>query len=152
MALKKQERQALILDVLAHEIIDSQEDLMRYLQDGGYDVTQATISRDIKELRVVRRADKNGKSRYQVIQEVQVVEKSRVQDGIKSMALKVKQVEFMISIKTTPGNGNRLAALIDSADLSGVVSTLAGHDTIHVLSPSVEAATKLTDQFKSWLG
>ncbi|MCM0583503.1 ArgR family transcriptional regulator [Weissella diestrammenae] len=152
MALKKQERQALILDVLAHEVIDSQEDLMKYLQNGGYDVTQATISRDIKELRVVRRADKTGKSRYQVIQEVPVVEQSDVQSGIENMAQSITRVEFITSISTTPGNGNRLAALIDNANLAEVVSTVAGHDTIHILSPSVAAAISLADQFRNWLG
>ena len=57
MALKKQERQALILDILSREVIDSQEGLMNSLQAAGIEVTQATVSRDIKEMRIVRRAD-----------------------------------------------------------------------------------------------
>lgn len=151
MALKKKARQALILDILNHQVIDSQEDLMKALERMGYEVTQATISRDIKELRVVRRADKYGQNRYQVLLENVETTPNLVIEGVKTMAIGATQVEFMISVKTTPGSGNRLAALIDANQIDEVVSTIAGHDTIHVLCKSKTASDSLINKLITWI-
>ena len=123
MALKKQERQAMILEILAHNVIDSQEEILHRLQHAGIAVTQATVSRDIKELRIVRRPDATGQSRYQV----------------------------MVVVKTTQGNGNRLAAMIDAAEMPDVIGTLAGHNTIYVTTPTADAAVALVEQFNNWM-
>lgn len=151
MALKKKARQALILEILSHQVIDSQEDLMKALQKMDYDVTQATISRDIKELRVVRRADQHGQNRYQVLPDNVESTPNLVIEGVKAMATEATQVEFMISVKTTPGSGNRLAALIDANQIDEVVSTIAGHDTIHVLCKSKVAADSLVNKLITWI-
>ena len=146
MALKKQERQALILDILAREVVDSQEGLMHHLQNAGIDVTQATVSRDIKEMRIVRRADATGRPRYQVMSDAPVVDTAHVQEVFAETAVSITRVEFMTIVKTTQGNGNRLAAIIPE-----VVATLAGHNTIYVTSPSVTAAEKLAADFDNWM-
>ncbi|WP_447409228.1 arginine repressor [Weissella confusa] len=151
MALKKQERQALILDILSREVIDSQEGLMNSLQAAGIEVTQATVSRDIKEMRIIRRADGSGRPRYQVMSDAPVVDSEQVQKGFAETAVSVTRVEFMTVVKTTQGNGNRLAALIDAANLSEVIATLAGHNTIYVTSPSAEDAEKLAQRFTNWM-
>jgi len=151
MALKKQERQALILNILTHEFVDSQEGLMQHLQAAGIEVTQATVSRDIKELRIVRRADNQGRPRYQVMVEAPIIDTNYLQEVFEQTAVSVTRVEFMTIVKTTQGNGNRLAAVIDDADLPEVVATLAGHNTIYVTSPSVAAAQTLADQLIKWI-
>ncbi|QIL50473.1 ArgR family transcriptional regulator [Weissella coleopterorum] len=151
MALKKKARQTLILEILAQQVIDSQEELMQALQQMGYEVTQATISRDIKELRVVRRADQHGQNRYQVLPDNVETTPSLVIEGVQAMATAATQVEFMISIKTTPGSGNRLAALMDANQIDEVVSTIAGHDTIHVLCKSRTAADQLINKLITWI-
>ena len=151
MALKKQERQALILDILAREVVDSQEGLMHHLQNAGIDVTQATVSRDIKEMRIVRRADATGRPRYQVMSDAPVVDTAHVQEVFAETAVSITRVEFMTIVKTTQGNGNRLAAIIDDANIPEVVATLAGHNTIYVTSPSVTDAEKLAADFDNWM-
>lgn len=151
MILKKRDRQNLILNILTQEVVDSQEELVRKIQEAGYEVTQATISRDIKELRIVRRADKDGRNRYQVMREGTDKASDGLANGIQGMLSEITRVAFMISIRTTPGSGNRLAALIDAGQLPEVVSTIAGHDTIHILCHSETDAQELEERLTSWL-
>lgn len=153
MALKKQERQAMILEILARNVIDSQEEILHRLQNAGIAVTQATVSRDIKELRIVRRPDVSGQTRYQVMADAtpQVSSDSnQIEQGFSDMAVDVTPVSFMIVVKTTQGNGNRLAAMIDAAEMPEVIGTLAGHNTIYVTTSTAEAAIALADQFNNW--
>ncbi|MDR3190276.1 MAG: arginine repressor [Lactobacillaceae bacterium] len=151
MGLKKKERQAFILEIIEREDIDSQEELMKYLLNAGIDITQATVSRDINELRIVRHTDATGKYRYAVLTETPKTDANQIVNGFQQLANSVTRVEFMLVIKTTSGNGNRLAALIDGAGLDSVIGTLAGHDTIYVTSPSVQAATALATEFTNWM-
>lgn len=153
MALKKQERQAMILEILARNVIDSQEEILHRLQNAGIAVTQATVSRDIKELRIVRRPDVNGQTRYQVMADATNQagnDGNQIEQGFSDMAVDVTPVSFMIVVKTTQGNGNRLAAMIDTAEMPEVIGTLAGHNTIYVTTPTTEAAIALADQFNNW--
>ncbi len=151
MSIKKAERQALILDLIRQQVIDSQEGLMRALHAARIDVTQATVSRDIKELRIVRQADASGQVRYQVLEQGKVKQnQDQVQVAVQQLVKSVQVVAFMIVIKTTSGNGNRVAALLDEANLPGLVGTLAGHDTIYVTSLNETAATTLAAQLNAW--
>lgn len=152
MALKKKERQAKILEIITNQVIESQEELMYKLQAEGIDVTQATVSRDINELRIVRHTGANGVSHYQLLEEAPKVESTQIDQGFQEMALSMTRVEFLTIIKTTAGNGNRLAALIDDANLVTVIATLAGHDTIYVTSPDNAAAQQFMAQFAAMIG
>lgn len=154
MALKKQERQMMILEILAHDVIDSQEEILHRLQDAGIAVTQATVSRDIKELRIVRQPDTKGRSRYQVMsnQSINITnEGDQIKRGFADMAATIVPVEFMVVVKTTQGNGNRLAAMIDDADMPEIVGTLAGHNTIYVTTRSADVALTVAEQFNQWM-
>ncbi|MGO3468704.1 MAG: arginine repressor [Weissella hellenica] len=154
MALKKQERQMMILEILAHDVIDSQEEILHRLQEAGIAVTQATVSRDIKELRIVRQPDAKGQSRYQVMPDQMAMrahEGNKITQGFADMASSVVPIEFMIVVKTTQGNGNRLAAMIDDADIPEVVGTLAGHNTIYVTTTSASDAIEIAEQFNKWI-
>ena len=102
-------------------------------------------------MRIVRRADGSGRPRYQVMSDTPFVDSEQVQKGFAETAVSVTRVEFMTVVKTTQGNGNRLAALIDAANLAEVLATLAGHNTIYVTSPSAEAAEKLAQRFTNWM-
>ena len=95
MALKKQERQAMILEILARNVIDSQEEILHRLQNAGIAVTQATVSRDIKELRIVRRPDVNGQTRYQVMADATNQagnDGNQIEQGFSDMAVDVTPV------------------------------------------------------------
>jgi len=151
MTMKKTERQNRILEIISAQIIENQDMLMEALETVGVHTTQATVSRDIKELQIVRQPDQNGHTRYQTLRAQPENDLVFLQRLFEVSVHQVVRVEFMTILKTSKGNGNRIAASIDMAQLPEVVATLAGHDTIYVTSPSVDVAKKLAETFNSWL-
>ncbi|GAK30499.1 transcriptional regulator ArgR [Weissella oryzae SG25] len=152
MALRKKERQALILELIEERVIDSQEELMQHLEQAGVEVTQATVSRDIKELLIIRRPDSQGRNRYQLMAFDGNTndDNDRLASLYSDLVQSMQRVEFMIVIKTLPGYGNRLGAALDDEEMDDLLGTLAGHDTIYVTAPSVDAASRLEALFNSW--
>lgn len=152
MALRKKERQALIVQLIEEYPIDSQEELMTRLEKAGVDVTQATVSRDIKELMIIRRPDADGNHRYQLMEMGEDnPSDDRLTQLFADLVQDIKRVEFMLVIRTLPGYGNRLGAAIDDEEFPNIIGTLAGHDTIYVTAPSVAAAEELEEQLRGWL-
>ncbi|AIG65747.1 arginine repressor [Weissella tructae] len=151
MTMKKTERQNHILQIITAQTIETQDMLMAALEAVGVQTTQATVSRDIKELHIVRQPDQNGTSRYQTLRMQPENNLAVLQRLFEQSVHQIVRVDFMTILKTSKGNGNRIAASIDAAQLSEVVATLAGHDTIYVTSPSSDEAKKLTERFNRWL-
>jgi len=151
MTMKKTERQNHILQIISDQIIETQDMLMDALEAVGVSTTQATVSRDIKELHIVRQPDQDGTARYQTLREVPENNLEVLQRLFEQSVHHIVRVDFMTILKTSKGNGNRIAASIDAAQLPEVVATLAGHDTIYVTSPSSEEAEKLAGLFNHWL-
>lgn len=136
----KYKRQQEILELISKFSVETQEDLAKYLQDAGYIVTQATISRDIKELRLVKVLE-NNKYKY-----IQSKENQTEKIPLKLAALfrdcvtKIDYAKNIVVIKTLNGMASGTAGAIDSMDLKEVVGTIAGDDTIFVVLRSDEAA------------
>lgn len=141
--MKKSTRQAKIEQLISQYTITTQEELMQRLKDNEITATQATISRDIREMQIVKAADGNGNLRYTIFKAGNKSEELRLYDTIHEVVTNVSQVEFMNIIRTLPSDGNLLAAIIDDLNLPEVAGTLAGHDTIFNVSPS----TKIAQQF-----
>ncbi|WP_405196833.1 arginine repressor [Weissella ceti] len=151
MTMKKTERQNHILQIISDQIIETQDMLMDALEAVGVTTTQATVSRDIKELHIVRQPDQDGTARYQTLRVMPENNLEVLQRLFEQSVHHIVRVDFMTILKTSKGNGNRIAASIDAAQLPEVVATLAGHDTIYVTSPSSEEAEKLAELFNHWL-
>jgi transcriptional regulator of arginine metabolism len=136
----KYKRQQEIISLINKFSIETQEDLAKHLEELGFNVTQATISRDIKELRLVKVLD-NDKYKY-----VQSKEKSSNNMSLKLAAVFrdcVTQIDYaknIVVIKTLNGMASGTAGAIDSMNLKEVVGTIAGDDTIFVVLRSDEAA------------
>lgn len=151
MTMKKTERQNHILEIIAARKIETQDMLMEALEAVGVKTTQATVSRDIKELHIVRQPDQYGTSHYQTLRVEPENNRDALQRLFEQSVHQIVRVDFMTILKTSKGNGNRIAASIDAAQLPEVVATLAGHDTIYVTSPSSDEAEKLAELFNRWL-
>ncbi|QFP79912.1 arginine repressor [Latilactobacillus graminis] len=149
--MKKGDRQARIEQIINQQVIATQEDLLAALKREAIDATQATISRDIREMQIVKARDVNGELRYAIFHDDERTQVQKLKDKLREVALSVTQVQMLNVIKTLPSNGNLLAALIDDLDYSEVVGTLAGHDTIVIISPSETQATKLNERFSQHL-
>jgi len=126
----KIERQTKILQLISERIIETQDDLARLLTEEGFEVTQATISRDIRDLKLTKVATNDGRQKYVVLQNkvANLNEKyiRVLQDGYIGM----DRAMNMIVIKTLSGMSMAVAAAIDAIDFDEVVGCIAGDDTI----------------------
>ncbi|KRN29761.1 arginine repressor [Lactobacillus selangorensis] len=148
--MKKSERQARLEQIIDRHVVSTQEELLQLLRDEGIDATQATISRDIREMQIVKARDSNGVLRYTIFHADDRSQEERLHDTIQHVVAKITQVQFLNVIRTLPSNGNLLAAILDDIYLPEVVGTVAGYDTIVVISPDVAAAThvnKMVNQY-----
>jgi transcriptional regulator of arginine metabolism len=143
-------RQAALLDLIDREPIRSQDMLRRRLKARGLEVTQATISRDIKELGLVKGAadgayHRAGREPAQPAH-VELALRRAILEYLRS----VGRVQWMVVLKTDPGQAQPLALAIDRAAMSEVAGTLAGDDTILVVAQSERAARTLVRRFEEW--
>lgn len=141
--MKKADRQAAIEQLINQYPIATQEELMAKLKAEGIAATQATISRDIREMQIVKTPDDSGQARYSIFKASNKNEQDRLFDTLHDVVTGVDRIEFMNIIHTLPSNGNLLAAIMDDLKMPEISGTLAGHDTIFVISPSVEVAKDL---------
>ena len=132
--LSKNDRHRKVLEIIRRKPIETQEDLAVSLQKEGFQVTQATISRDIKELGITKAPTGTGKYRYVVPREIVPEDSERrirrlFQDSIVSMDFS----ENLLVIKTLTGNAHAVAAVIDDLGVPEIVGTIAGDDTILIV-------------------
>ena len=146
----KQFRQTAIIDIVSNEAIGSQEALRRQLKARGFETTQATLSRDIKELGLVKRAADGAYSRLGVSRS------RRTSDPMvaarRAVAEYLKRVECVdqLVLKTDPGEAQLLALAIDEAEFKDVVGTIGGDDTILVIARHGRAAANMATRFDDW--
>lgn len=137
--MRKKDRQLLIKRLIFDHNISTQEELLSYLKGEGVDATQATISRDIKELNLVKTPMNGGKTKYSLYQSNQT-SKNKLEKTIEERVISTTQVDFVVILKTLKGNANVVSALIDDVSFSEIVATLAGHDTVVLFSETTEDA------------
>lgn len=130
----KAERQAKIMEIISTINIETQEQLLEALQDAGFRSTQATISRDIKELRIVKELTSLGTYRYtSAAKEVPTTFSSRLNTIFRECVTRYDYAQNIVVIHTLPGLAGAAASAIDSMNMSVVVGTLAGDDTVMVV-------------------
>ncbi|MBM3776682.1 MAG: hypothetical protein FJW23_00390 [Acidimicrobiia bacterium] len=138
----KPRRQAAVLEIVQREPIRSQEQLRRRLRSRGFDVTQATLSRDIRELGLL----KGGADRaYRPAAPVAVSPSAVVlfERAMSEYLSRVDRVQQLVMLRTGPGQAPLLGVALDRAQLPEVVGTVAGDDTILVVAPDVRRARTL---------
>ena len=145
----KNTRQNLILQLIEEHEVDTQEELARLLKKAGFSVTQATISRDIRELNLKKVAGVT-KSRY-VHQKTGEVEKSRYLGVLKESFQGVEQAASLVVIKTVSGMAMAAAAALDHFALPEIVGTIAGDDTIMCATRSEQEAEHLVKAIQKLL-
>ncbi|WDF83519.1 ArgR family transcriptional regulator [Lacticaseibacillus pabuli] len=146
--MKKADRQKVVANIIETQVVQTQDQLLQELEKAGFQATQATVSRDIREMRIVKSKDSTGISRYTILKNIDEEKLTdKLNNMVKEVGISVTRVMFMNVIKTLPSNGNLLAALIDDANFPQVVGTVAGHDTIVVISPDVESAEWFYSQY-----
>ncbi|MBQ3389794.1 MAG: arginine repressor [Firmicutes bacterium] len=140
-------RQAKILELISANDIETQDELAKLLVQNGFKVTQATVSRDIKELKLIKVLGPDGKYKYATGQTADPLSSERYMNLIRDMMLSAASAENMVVVKTMSGCANACAEAIDSLELEGVVGTIAGDNTIFLAAVSKEKAGKLVRFF-----
>ncbi|SHJ48802.1 arginine repressor [Paramaledivibacter caminithermalis] len=144
----KYSRHAKILEIIENHEIETQEELAEYLKKNGFNVTQATVSRDIKELRLIKVLTKNGKYKYAAIKQQDNVVSDRLIKIFRDSVLGIDHSGNIIVLKTLSGAANAAAEAIDVLDLKGVTGTMAGDNTIFVLVSEDIDKKEIIDEFK----
>jgi transcriptional regulator of arginine metabolism len=133
----KNKRQNKILEIVAQNSVETQEELMGFLHEAGHRVTQATVSRDIKELRLAKIPNGQGGYKYSV--STSVTKGDLLRRATRIFEDYVRSVDFsgsLIMIKTYPGGANAVAAVIDELEWPEMIGSIAGDDSILILTRS----------------
>ena len=141
-------RQLKILDIISKHDIDTQEELVDYLRSEGFSVTQATVSRDIKELKLSKVPTGRGTYKYTL---------PKHDDGSGSLKFNsaliesIKKVDYsgnIIVLSTYPGLANAVAAGLDAIETNEILGSVAGDDTIFIVTRGLESSKSLSERIK----
>ena len=149
----KSARHQAILRLIEQYPIDRQEDLLAHLRREGFDVTQATVSRDIRELRLIKTSTGDGGYRYMAATGSGKVahSPSRFEMIFRESVLKVDYAGHLVLVKCFSGMANDACEVFDAKQWNGVVGTLSGDDTFLVLMRSEDAARTLVGELAKYI-
>lgn len=148
----KSQRQAKILEIISNKNIETQEQLLSELQSEGFRGTQATISRDIKELRIVKELTSLGTYRYTIsASDLGSSFSARLNTIFRECVISFDYAQNIIVVRTLPGLASAAGSAIDAMNLNTIVGTLAGDDTVMIVMRDTNAAATLCGEIKSLL-
>ncbi len=148
----KSKRQAKIMEIISTTNVETQEQLLALLQEAGFVSTQATISRDIKELRIVKELTSFGSYRYTTAaREVPNTFTGRLNTIFRECVTEFDYAQNIIVIHTLPGLAAAAASALDTMKMSVVLGTIAGDDTVFVVMRDTNAAAAFCGEIKSLL-
>lgn len=145
----KIKRQSKILEIIKNYEIDTQEALVDMLNNEGFNVTQATVSRDIRELKITKALVKSGKQKYVAPAPESIGSNSKFIRVFNEAVLSMDYAQNIIVIKTLTGMAMAVAAAIDSMDKLEILGTIAGDDTIFCATKSEGAAIKIIERLRT---
>ena len=146
----KSKRQAKIMEIISTSDIETQEQLLQELQNAGFTSTQATISRDIKELRIVKELTSLGTYHYtSASREVSNTITTRLNTIFRECVTSFDYAQNIIVIHTLPGRANAAASALDAMSRSVVLGTLAGDDTVIAIMRDSNSAAAFCGEIRS---
>lgn len=122
-----------IRELVTNNEIETQDDLVDRLKQAGYNVTQATVSRDIKELHLVKVPLQDGRYKYSLPADQRFNPLQKLQRALADGFVSIDGVAHFLMLKSLPGNGNAIAVLIDHLEWDEILGTLSGDDTILII-------------------
>ena len=150
--MMKNNRQAMILEIISQENIETQEQLLSRLQERGINSTQATISRDIKQMHLIKQPAGQGVYKYAVSDNrsrLNFAEKLRT--IFRESIVSIDFAQNIVVIKTMPGLANAAGAALDGMSIPGVVGSLAGDDTALLVMRDTDSARVLCEEIHEML-
>lgn len=141
----KRKRQEKLLELISRYEIDTQDELIARLRENGFDVTQATVSRDIRELKISKMTTGKGSYRYVLPKQAEAGGAAKFNSAMVDSVISIKHAGNLVVVKTYSGLANAVAVGIDSMNLAEVLGCVAGDDAILIVSKNEESAEKLSD-------
>ena len=146
----KTKRQAKIVEIISNTNVETQEQLLKALEEEGFTSTQATISRDIKELRIVKELTSLGTYRYSVSEkDAPPALTDRLNTIFRECVTSIDYAENIIVIHTLPGLASAAGSALDAMKINVVLGTLAGDDTVMIVMRDSSAAAAFSGEIKS---
>lgn len=149
--MSKIQRHLKIRELISEKEIETQDDLVDRLKSLGFNVTQATVSRDIKELQLVKVPTNNGKYKYSLPADQRFNPLEKLKRLIVDVFVKIDSASHFIVLKTLPGNANSIGALIDNLEWEEIMGTICGDDTCLIICKREEEAEEIKSRFINML-
>ena len=148
----KAQRQAKIMEIISNINVETQEQLLAELEAAGFRSTQATISRDIKELRIVKELTSLGTYRYTTAtKEVPATFSNRLNTIFRECVTRYDYAQNIVVIHTLPGLASAAGSAVDAMNMSFILGTLAGDDTVIIVMRDTNAAAAFCSEIKNLL-
>ncbi|MFC5701042.1 transcriptional regulator AhrC/ArgR [Cohnella faecalis] len=147
----KGQRQRKIRELIGSKEIETQEELVEELGVGGFDVTQATVSRDIKELQLIKVPLEDGRYKYSLPQDQRFNPASKLKRALHDHFVSAEAAENLVVLKCLPGTAGTISALIDGMDWPEVVGTIGGDDTTLLVSRTKEQGQQVVGRIHDML-
>ncbi len=144
-------RQAAILEIIGVNEIETQEELCAELNKRGYTVTQATVSRDVKDLRLFKVAGVSKKYRYAYIDDGNNKISPKMHNLFRECVLSIQPAMNQVVVKTLRGNGSNAGMIVDKLNLPEIVGSIAGDDTLLIVAASEEKALVVVEKLNEFL-
>jgi transcriptional regulator of arginine metabolism len=144
-------RHAKILEIINSRDVETQEDLAEELKKSGMNVTQATVSRDIKELKLIKVLADDGNYKYATIVHTESFLSNKLINIFSQTVISVENIDKFVIIKTMTGSAAAAAEAIDTLNFEGIAGSVAGDNTIFVLARNPEKAEIITQKMKKMI-
>lgn len=149
--MTKGQRHIKIRELVTNFEIETQDELVEMLKESGFNVTQATVSRDIKELHLVKVPTTDGRYKYSLPADQRFNPLQKLKRALMDAFVKIDSAGHLLVMKTMPGNANAICALIDVLEWDEIVGTISGDDTILMICRTNEDAETLTKRILDML-
>ena len=147
----KQGRQSMILELIDEYDVETQDELSEILKEKGFDVTQATISRDIKELKLVKVQSADGSYRYAASGKEQLGKQDVFKRVFRDTVVSVEKAASLVVVRTMTGSANAAAEAIDELEMDDIAGTIAGDNTIFVAVKEEGMQKRVVDELNKML-
>lgn len=151
--MKKSDRQDIIKRIIVENEIETQEELLDCLKNEGFSFTQATISRDMREMNIVKSYTKEGRKKFTLL----AVDKNdsgleqKIRKSMNEYTQSIERVNFIVIIHTLPNGADVIANYMDERKFSEVVATVAGYDTLIIVTRSEKKADQFIAKLNTYL-
>ena len=147
----KSKRHSKIIEIINSKAIETQEELAEELKSAGFEVTQATVSRDIKTLRLIKIQGSDGKYRYSIINQNKNDMLEKLSSILINTVISAENIDKIVVVKTISGSASAAAEAIDRLELGEIAGTIAGDNTIFILVRTLEKAQELVERISKML-